>query len=63
LAFGIHTIAFAMLADRFVGNAELPLTKQERYRLLSSRPSVRERIFGVCFCTACCVYGIYNLIH
>ena len=63
LLFGVYTIAYAIFAKRFVGNAELPLTQDERNRLLEIKPSVRARFAGVCLGIAFCMYGIYGLIH
>jgi hypothetical protein len=61
LLFGLHTAVYSLAASRFIGNAELPLTEEERNDLLRKRPSRWLRLVGFCIGTAFCAYGLYNL--
>jgi hypothetical protein len=61
LLFGLHTMVYSIVARRFVGNAELPLTEEERNRLLAKRPSLWLRVVGVCIGMVFCAYGLYSL--
>jgi hypothetical protein len=63
ILFGMHTVAYAIFARSFVGNAELPLTEDERNALVKKRPSVLARIAGVCLGLAFCAYGMYSLFR
>ncbi len=63
ILFGLHTVAFAIFASHFVGNAEHPLTKEERNGLLKEKPTFWHRVAGVAFGIVFCLYGAYVLLH
>jgi hypothetical protein len=63
ILFGLHAIALAIFAIYFIGNAENPLTKEERDGLLKGKPNFWHRVAGIGLGIIFCLYGAYVLMH